>query len=79
MSVGEDHTFVHDGMERTYKMYRPENLAANAPMVFVLHGMTSSSTWSYMAGFNELAQEHVFLAVYPQSHLKLIRLDGSDG
>lgn len=79
MSVGEDHTFVHDGMERTYKMYRPENLAANAPMVFVLHGMTSSSTWSYMAGFNELAQEQGFLAVYPQSHLKLIELDGSDG
>jgi polyhydroxybutyrate depolymerase len=79
MDVGEDHTFHHDGIDRTYKMYRPEKLAHNAPMVFVLHGMTSSSTWSYLAGFNDLADEHGFLAVYPQSHLKLIRLDGSDG
>ncbi len=75
MAVGEDHTFIHDGMERIYKMYRPEKLADNAPLVFVLHGMTSNSTWSYMAGFNELAEEHGFFAVYPQSHLKLIRLD----
>ena len=52
MTVGMDHAFVHDGMERTYKMYRPQTLADNAPMVFVLHGMSSDSTWSYMAGFN---------------------------
>lgn len=79
ITVGEDHTFIHDGMERTYKMYRPETLTDNAPLVFVLHGMTSSSTWSYMAGFNELAEAHGFFAVYPQSHLKLIRFDGADG
>ena len=79
MSVGDDYTFVHEGVERTYKMYRPADMPTNAPMVFVLHGMTSSSTWSYLSGFNELAEEHGFLAVYPQSHLKLIRLDGGDG
>ena len=78
MTVGKDHAFNHDGMERSYKMYRPEKLVDNAPLVFVLHGMTSNSTWSYLAGFNELAEEHGFLAVYPQSHLKLIRLDGGD-
>ena len=72
MPVGEDHVFPHDGVERTYKMYKPKNLAPGAPMVFVLHGMTSNSTWSYLAGFNELAEEHGFLAVYPQSHRKLI-------
>lgn len=78
MTVGKDHAFVHDGIERTYKIYSPDKLPENAPLVFVLHGMTSSSTWSYLAGFNELAEAHGFLAVYPQSHLKLIRLDGGD-
>lgn len=83
MTVGKDHVkdhvYVHGGIQRTYKMYRPENLAHNAPMVFVLHGMTSSSTWSYMAGFNELADKHGFLAVYPQSHNKLIVLGAAGG
>ncbi len=79
MSVGEDHVFVHDGMERTYKMYRPKNLAHNAPLVLVLHGMTSSSTWSYLAGFNELAEEHGFFVLYPQSHVKLIHLGKVNG
>jgi poly(3-hydroxybutyrate) depolymerase len=79
MPVGKDYAFDHDGMERSYKMYRPEKLAHNAPLVFVLHGMTSNSAWSYLAGFNELAEEHGFLAVYPQSHLKLIQFDGGDG
>ena len=76
MTVGKDHVFHHNGMERTYKMYRPEKLAHNAPLVFVLHGMTSNSTWSDLAGFNELAEEHGFLAVYPQSHPKLMRFEG---
>ena len=79
MTVGEDHVFVHDGMERSYKMYRPKNLARDAPLVLVLHGMTSSSTWSYLAGFNELAEEHGFFALYPQSHLKLIQLGNVNG
>lgn len=78
MKVGEDHIFVHDGIQRTYKIYRPENLAPNAPLVVVLHGMNSSSTWSYGAGFNKLADRHGFLALYPQSHDKLIVLSGGD-
>ena len=79
MTVGEDHVFAHDGMERSYKMYRPKNLAHNAPLVLVLHGMTSNSTWSYLAGFNQLAEEHGFFALYPQSHLKLIHLGNVNG
>ncbi|MEM7363579.1 MAG: PHB depolymerase family esterase [Pseudomonadota bacterium] len=76
---GEDHVIQHDGLQRTYKLYCPQNLPPNAPMVFVLHGMTSNSTWSYQAGFNDLADEHGFLAVYPQSHLKLIRFGKAGG
>ena len=79
MPVGEDHIFPHDGVERTYKMYKPDNLAPGAPMVFVLHGMSSNSTWSYLTGFNDLAEEHGFLAVYPQSYLKLITFGKAGG
>ena len=78
-SVGEDHVFTHGDIDRTYKMYRPKNLAHNAPLVFVLHGMGSSSTWSYRAGFNDLAEEHGFFVVQPQALVKDIVLSGSYG
>lgn len=66
-TVGEDHVFTNGDVDRTYKMYRPKNLADNAPLVFVLHGMGSSSTWSYRVGFNDLAEEHGFFVVQPQA------------
>ena len=75
MSVGEDHIYLNDGMERTYKIYKPSKLAENAPMVFVLHGMNGNSTIAYFHGFNALAEEYGFLAVYPDSHQKLVSFD----
>ena len=69
-----DETFTHNGLERTYKIYVPTNLSPNSPAVFLLHGMNSTSDWSYHAGFNGLADKHGFLAVYPQSHRKRIKL-----
>ena len=68
MSIDKDYVFEHSGLKRTYKLYQPKNLTDNAPMVFLLHGMTSSSNWTYITGFNELAEKHGFLVVYPQSH-----------
>ncbi len=67
-------TFTHSGLERTYKIYKPKTLPPNSPVVFLLHGMNSTSNWSYHAGFNSLADQHGFLAVFPQSHRKLIKL-----
>ena len=61
MTVGKDRVFNHDGMERTYKIYQPKELQRNAPTLFLLHGMGSSNSWSYMAGFNDLAEKHVRL------------------
>lgn len=78
-TVGEDHVFTNGDVDRTYKMYRPKNLADNAPLVFVLHGMGSSSTWSYRVGFNDLAEEHGFFVVQPQALVKDIVLGGSYG
>ena len=74
MTVGEDYVFLNDGMERKYKIYEPTRLAENASMVFVLHGMNENSTSAYLHGFNELAEQYGFLAVYPDSHQKLVTM-----
>ena len=74
---GEDRIFLHGGIKRTYKIYRPKNLPSNAPMVFLLHGQGSSNRWTYITGFNELSEKYGFLAVYPQSHKKEAMLDGA--
>lgn len=56
-----------DGQTRSYRVFRPENLPASAPLVMVLHG------WGFMAeqiegdyGWNELAENHRFVVVYPE-------------
>ena len=75
MSIDQDFVFENNGLNRTYKLYRPKNLPDNSPMVFLLHGMTSSSNWTYITGFNELAEKHGFLVVYPQSHRTNTRIE----
>lgn len=74
---GEDHIFLHDGLERTYKLYRPKSLPKDSPMLLLLHGQGSSNRWTFVTGFNVLAEQHGFLVVYPQSHKKEARLDGA--
>tara|TARA_E500000331_G_scaffold357641_1_gene420152 strand:- start:86 stop:1009 length:924 start_codon:yes stop_codon:yes gene_type:complete len=69
-----DHVFTHGGIDRTYKLHVPENLADNAPLLLVLHGMSMSSEWTYGRGFNELADQHGFVVAYPQSLEKTIYL-----
>ena len=36
-------TFVHDDLQRLFRIHIPENLSANAPLVIVMHGYTSSA------------------------------------
>lgn len=72
--VVQDHVFKHGEIKRTYKLHVPENLAENAPLLFVLHGMSMTSDWTYGRGFNELADQHGFVVVYPQSLEKSIYL-----
>ena len=72
---GKDLVFDHRGIERTYKIYRPRNLPDNAPLLFALHGLGGKSEHMYRIGFNELAEQHGFLAVFPQSLRKTVILN----
>jgi polyhydroxybutyrate depolymerase len=69
-----DHVFMHGEIKRTYKIHVPESRAENAPLLFVLHGMSMTSDWTYDRGFNELADQYGFVVVYPQSLEKTIYL-----
>jgi len=48
-------------------LYTPTTLAANPGVVFALHGCTSSAADYRSAGWEELADEHGFYVVYPQT------------
>ena len=38
-----DYLFNHDGINRSYTLYKPNNLKDEAPLIFVLHGYGSNS------------------------------------
>ena len=62
-----DFFFDHNGVNRLYTLYKPDNLKENAPLVFVLHGYTSNSTniMNY-SKMNEIADQNGFMVCYPQ-------------
>ncbi|MEM9051268.1 MAG: PHB depolymerase family esterase [Bacteroidota bacterium] len=59
--------YVHDGQDRSYFLYLPANIQPGSPLVFVLHGYTSSAEGiidDY--GMNEVADANGFAVCYPQ-------------
>ena len=63
---GEIFTTVIDGLERRYKVYLPENLQKNAPLVFVLHGYGAKIGHVDDKGFSEAAEKYGFAVCYPE-------------
>jgi polyhydroxybutyrate depolymerase len=60
-------TIIMDGEEREYFLYQPAELSADAPLVIVMHGYTSSAeVIEGYSGMNELADLHGFVVAYPQ-------------
>lgn len=59
---------VHNGYEREYKIYIPNNIkeAKEPSLVFMLHGHGSSSDYASKYGFNNRADELGFIMIYPQ-------------
>lgn len=54
-----------DGIERTYKLYLPAGIKAEAPLVFVLHGYGGNFHLDHI-GMNQVADQHGFTVCYPQ-------------
>lgn len=57
-----------ENVNRNYILYVPEDLPAgeSVPLIFILHGFTQSAqVIMEYSGFNQLAEEHRFIAVYP--------------
>lgn len=57
----------HNGLDRSYILHKPDDFQNNAPLVFVLHGFSSSAntimTYSQM---NKVADRNRFMVCYPQ-------------
>lgn len=67
---GDCTEFDHNGTDRQYLVHIPENLPANAPLIFALHGYTGYAKHVDGAlGLNELADANGFAVCYPQGAL----------
>lgn len=68
-----DSTMTWDGVTRYYEVYLPANLAANSPMVFMLHGTRTTSTFDPGSvitlnwGWPAVADKYGFILVKPAS------------
>ncbi len=59
----------HGSLQREYLVYVPERVVLDrpVPVVFVYHGGSATARGTMrLVGFNELADEHGFIVVYPQ-------------
>ena len=55
----------HQGVEREYYLYKPENLPGNSPLVICLHGYGGSGA-AGKAALMDVADRHGFAVCYPQ-------------
>ena len=59
--------FLHDGLNREYIFYSPNNLPLNAPLVFVAHGFNESPSYVMgYSGMNAVADQNGFAICYPK-------------
>ncbi len=59
---------MQDGIERTYHLHVPENYIAGNGLVIALHDYASSGqAMAAITDLNQAADEHGFIAVYPDS------------
>jgi polyhydroxybutyrate depolymerase len=59
-------SYTINGIERQFILYKPADLPANAPLVFILHGYTQTAELFYDIGFNPIADTAKFALCFPQ-------------
>ena len=60
------HTMAFGGLDRTYRVYQPAGLAAAAPLVVMLHGVSGSGEQAENSyGWDPLADSAKFVVAYP--------------
>jgi len=65
--LSEQRFIIHEGVEREYIIHIPKNLTQDSPLVFVIHGYTSSAAeMEAYSGMTSIAEREGFIAVYPQ-------------
>ena len=65
--VAEERTIIHEGVEREYLVHIPDNFTEDSPIVFVIHGYSSSAEEiQQYSGMNKIADREGFIVVYPQ-------------
>ena len=63
------YSFESAGLQRTYLLHLPKNLANKAPLVFVLHGYGGSAKGMMeYSKMNAVADKHGFAVCYPQGN-----------
>jgi len=61
------HTLEHDGIERSFRLQVPFDVAPGAPLIVVMHGYSSSAaSIQHYSGWDALAEEHGLVVAYPQ-------------
>jgi len=64
----EHHTFTHDGKLREYFVHVPDDTDKSLPVVFAIHGYTSTATgFAVFHDLREHANQNGYIVVYPQS------------
>ena len=60
------HTINVDGMDRTYTIYKPDNIILPAPLVVMIHGGYGSGAQAEKTyGWDQRADKYNFIVVYP--------------
>ncbi len=67
-AAGTQGSLMHDGIRRTYILYRPAQLSQQraVPLVIALHGgYGEAANFAQTTGFNQVADRNGFMVVYP--------------
>ena len=66
VASGQNMTFPHDGINRQYRIFIPDSLPKNAPLVLVLHGYGGNNNdMMNNYGWMDLAEEEGFVVAFP--------------